>query len=142
VVVIDHNVIWIAAMTVIELIEVAIVNIPVATLLLVVLVLLLEIVLRVPETLLLPAETNEMEDEGEAIVDPLDVVPHHLEEEARETEVVVQNPMTGEEIVIAMIGMIETTETTCEMFETMATISVPVHQTPILTPQTSMTIKI
>jgi hypothetical protein len=70
VVVIDLNVIWIVvivAMTVIE--AVAIEIIPVATPLVV--VLLLEIVLHVLETLLLPAETNEMEDGEEATVDLL-----------------------------------------------------------------------
>jgi hypothetical protein len=70
VVVIDLNVIWIVAtvaMTVTEVVAIGI--IPVATLLVV--VPLLEIVLRVLETLLLPAETNEMEDGEEATVDPL-----------------------------------------------------------------------
>ena len=76
VVVTDLNVIWIvaivaivatAAMTVIEVVAIEI--IPVVTLLVVVLP--PEIVLHVLETLLLPAETNEMEDGEEATVDPL-----------------------------------------------------------------------
>jgi hypothetical protein len=142
VVVTDHNVIWIAAMTVIEVIEMielaTVITPHVATLLVV--VLQLEIVLPVLETLLLHAGTKEMEDEEEAIVGPLDVVPHQ-EEEAIETEVVVQNPAIGEEIVSATKGMTEMIETTCETFETMAMTSVLIRQTTILTIQTSTTIK-
>jgi hypothetical protein len=104
--VIGLNVMWIVGLIVIEVI----VTIPVATLLVGVLPLL--IVLRVVE-ILLPVEMIEMEDEVEAIVDPPLHVVLHLEEEAKEIEAVVQRSVTGEEvvIVIAMIGMIEMTET-------------------------------
>jgi hypothetical protein len=153
VVVIDLLETWIVGMTVIEVLAIglpaievlaievlAIVNIPVATLLVVVLP--LEIVLSVLG-MVLHVEMNETGDGEGATVGPHSlVVPyHHREEEVRETEVVVQRPATGEEIEIAMTGMIGTTEMTCETFGTMAMISVPVFLSTILTIQTNMMIK-
>lgn len=68
-------------------------------------------------------EMTEMGDEGGASVDPPRAPPPD-EVTGTRREAVVQGPTTGEEIAIAMTGTTETTETICEMFDTMAKILV------------------
>jgi hypothetical protein len=116
----DLNVTWIVALTVIEVpIEVLrevvatgwqIVNTHVAMALVVVLLLLVN-VLHAAEMLLLLAEMSEMEGVAEATAGLLHVVLLGGAVTGTGTGVVVQRPVTGEEIAIAMTEMTETKET-------------------------------
>lgn len=115
----DLNVTWIVALTVIEVpIEVLrevvatgwqIVTTHVAMALVV--VLLLVNVLHAAEMLLLLAEMSEMEGVAEATAGLLHVVLLGGAVTGTGTGVVVQRPVTGEEIAIAMTEMTETKET-------------------------------